>query len=108
MSSLQPTGILARVNILHEKGVQLEATSLNERIKELGIAPSSFDGSTNLEIGTELELSGKRYEIIDVKLQFRPQLDSASIPEINPETYFTDTNEPLPVNLFIHLVVRSV
>jgi hypothetical protein len=108
MSNLQPTGILARVNIQHEKGGRLEATSLNARIIELGIAPTLLDGSTNLKIGTELELSGKRYQIIDMSLQFRPELDSASVPNINPNTYFTDTNEPLPVNLFIHLIVRSL
>jgi hypothetical protein len=106
MSSIQPTGILTRVNIYHEKGGLLQATSLNSEIKKLGVAPSSFDNSVNLGINTELELSGKNYKIISISLQFLSQLNSASVPDINPDTYFTETNEPLPNNLFINVTVR--
>jgi len=103
-----PTGILARINIRNENGALLEATSLNTRVKELGIAPSSFDGSTNFSTGTELELSGKKYKVTSVSLQFLPRLDSNRIPALDSESYFTDTNEPLPMNLMILVIVRPI
>lgn len=105
--SIQPTGILARIQFTHEQGARLQVISLRSTINELGLAPEKWDGSMFLKVGDEVILNEEdHYEVLSVSLQFLPVLNSASVPDINPATYFTDTHEPLPNNLFVHVTVR--
>jgi hypothetical protein len=108
MSNIQPTGILARVFFHHEKGARMDVISQHAQLKELGVAPETYDGSIFFQVGTALTLNEVRYEIISLDFQVMPFLNSASVPDIDPATYFTDTSEMLPNNLFINVTLRPL
>lgn len=104
--SIQPTGILTRVQFTHEQGARLEVISQRSAINELGLAREQYDGSQFLSVGDEVTLNGEQYEVLNVYLQFLSFLNSSTVPDIDPATYLTDENEQLPNNLFIHVQVR--
>lgn len=108
MNNIEPTGILGRVFFHHEKGGRMDVLSQHLQLRELGVTPETYDDSVILKVGTNLELHGTRYQILAVSIEVLPYLNSASIPAINPETYFTDTSDPLPNNLFIHVTLRPL
>jgi hypothetical protein len=105
---LQPTGILARISFYHEQGALIEVISQRSRINEIGINPERYDESLFIKIGTRITLYDKHYEVIDTFLKFMPRLNSSTVPEIDPYTYFTDENEQLPNNLFVHVILRPI
>lgn len=108
MADIQPTGILARVSFYHEQGARLEVISQHAHLKELGVVPETYDSTVLFNIGTEIVLHDTRYSIINMGLVVMPRLNSSTVPEIDPVTYFTGTNEQLPNNLFIHVTLRPL
>ena len=101
-NTLQPTGLLARVMFFHEQGARLEVLSQRSSFNERGLIPDQWDNSRFLRVGSEVKVNNDWYEVITVSLQFMDTING----DLGPNTYFTDTREDLPNNLFIHVMVR--
>lgn len=102
---IQPTGLLARIQINHEEGARLEVISQKSRLDEIGLKREKEFNSHIIEPGVVIELYGKRYEITSVSVQVLSELNSSY--EFDEKTYFTSQDEQLPNNVFIYCTVKN-
>jgi len=103
---IQPTGLLARIQINHIEGARLEVISQKSRLDEIGLRREKEFNSHVIEQGVKIELYGKHYEIMSVSIQILSELNSSY--ELDEKTYFTSQDEQLPNNVFIYCTVKSI
>ena len=108
LNQLQPTGILARISFYYDQedgnGGMLEGITQRSGLDKIGLATDSFDQSKWIETGTVITLSGERYKVTKTILKVMETLNG----DLNVNTYFTDTQDPLPNNIFINVFVKRV